>query len=186
MQKPFIVIVLLSFVALAGCSALDLEPEDYHAHADIMVLINGEVFDFNKAQYMSTATNPLSENVHMHDFNPHVVHFHNESATLGDFFRSVGMSIDSRCFNSGNSEYCSDGKKNLFVYVNGLPLALQYDTYIPKDLDKIVVHYGESVPSQELLGSVTSESCIYSKKCLAPPGFDIGNESCSGTEPCRL
>src|SRR3989338_8554809 len=87
MQKPFIVIVLLSFVVLAGCSALDLEPEDYHAHADIVVLINGEVFDFNKAQYMSTATNPLSENVHMHDFNPHVVHFHNESATLGDFFR---------------------------------------------------------------------------------------------------
>ena len=159
--------------------------KEYHAHVDIKVVVNGRTFDFNKAEYMDTPTHEIPSEAHMHDFNPKIMHLHNASATLGDFFGGIGLSISSRCLDTGKAEYCSDGTRNLFVYVNGQPLFPGYDNYIPKDLDRILVYYGEGVPSQKLINSVTSEACIYSKKCLSPPGFDVWKESCAGNGPCR-
>ncbi len=163
------------------------EPDrEYHAHADIKIILLGATFDFNKSVFMSSEGHELSEDVHMHDYNPHVIHFHNPKSTLGDFFRSVGMSINERCIDTGADNYCSNGTTNLYVYVNSQPLFLNYDTYIPNDLDKIFIYYGEGFPSQDIINGVTSESCIYSKRCLPPPGFDIGAENCSGSGPCKL
>ncbi len=192
-MKAFAFLFLLLIVASAGCTIPKIQlkfppiPEPaYYAHADFKVLIGGKELDFNRAEYMSTATNKLSENVHMHEFNPHVLHLHSATATLGDFFRSVGMSIGQRCVNTGNAEYCSNGAENLLVYVNGQPLLLNYGTYAPRDLDRIFVYYGQGVPPQRMLQSVTGEACIYSKKCIPPIGFRFKDEYCAAGKPCTL
>lgn len=191
-MKMAVLAVLALAISFAGCSIpnipidfRDRPPPEYHAHADLKVTINGETFDFNRAQYMSYPGHDLSPFVHMHDYNPKVVHFHSETATLGDFFASVGMAIDGRCLDTGSGEFCSDGRRNLLVYVNTIPLLLDYNTYVPQDLDRILVYYGEGPPTQQTLNSVTREACIYSQKCLPPLGFRLPYESCSGTGPCR-
>ena len=185
--------ILITFSFLAACAIPNIpvkikgEPTpEYHTHADFLMVINDEEFDFNKSTYMSTEYHHLSEDTHMHDFNPRVLHFHSQSATLGDFFRSIGMSIDSRCISTGNESFCSNGTDNLLVYVNERPLLLNYSSYAPADLDRILIYYGPKIPGQKILNSVTSESCIYSKRCIPPIGFNMPQESCTSDKPCTL
>src|SRR3989344_6165776 len=187
MERAFFIAIFIALLdVLAGCAIPSIPIKwkgqvlpDYHAHADILVAINGAEFDFNKAQYMDTPANEIETEAHMHDFNPRVLHFHSPAATLGDFFTGIGMSIDERCIDTGNAKYCSDGTHNLYVYVNGYPLFLKYNTYIPRDLDRIFIFYGNGVPSQAMINGVSRESCIYSKRCIPPVGFVLPDEGCT-------
>ena len=54
------------------------------------------------------------------------------------------------------------------------------------DENRILIYYGKGEPDSELLESVTSQACIYSKKCPAPPGFVFPEESCTAMKPCKL
>ena len=176
------VFLALAALALAGCAQTQ-SSEPYHVHADFKVFIEGKQFDFNRAAFMSTDAMPLSENVHLHDFNPNVIHFHGPDATLADFFTSIGMGLDENCFNDGLESHCNGNGKTLAMFVNGVPNS-GFGNYKPKDLDKILISFGENPPSREMLDSVSNEACIYSEKCPAPEGFSVPDESCAGQEVC--
>ena len=183
--------VALLLLALSGCAGLqggtdfDSNSSTYHAHADFKLILDGQSFDFNKSEYMSTPYRELSEKAHMHDYNPNVLHFHNKDATLEDFFSSIGMLASKECIDTNTTAYCAGNGKELAVYVNGGKNSAMFD-YRPKDLDKILVYYGTGGPGGGDFNSLTNEACIYSKKCPVPEGFVLPQESCSGAEPCRL
>lgn len=159
--------------------------ENYHVHADFLAVLDGQAFDFNKPQYMSTPYKELSENIHLHDFNPFVIHVHSVDATLGDFFESLGMKLEKNCFDTGGQKFCSTGTKKLQLFVNGKSNE-EFESHKPRDLEKIMVFFGEGAPPQELLDSISNQACIYSEKCPAPPGFAIIPENCSASQPCKL
>lgn len=179
--------ILLMFFLLLGCNnkpPVD-QHADYHIHADFKVVMNGAEVDFNKAEYMETPYKPLSEKGHLHDFNPFVLHIEEKGGTLNDFFTSIGMKLDSSCLSEGEKNFCSDTEKKLLLYVNGTTNN-EFGGYEPKDLDRILIYYGKDEPSSETLDSITSQACIYSKKCPAPEGFVFPEENCTATEPCKL
>ncbi len=184
-MKQNLVLAIGIVLLIAGCTNQPPHTEDYHAHADLLVVLDGQTFDFNKAEFMSTPYKPLNEFTHLHDFNPNVIHFHAEGINLGEFFQSIGMGIDSSCFDTGDAQFCSGNGKTLFFYVNGKPNT-EPGNYVPNDLDKILVFYGENPPSQQVIDSVTSQACIYSEKCALPPGWVLPEESCSISKPCEL
>ncbi|HLC79901.1 MAG TPA: hypothetical protein VJG83_05790 [archaeon] len=183
MQKQLFLLISLCaiLIFLLGCTG---KTEEYHAHTDFKMIIEGELFDFNKVQYMSSPYRPLSENVHMHDFNPNVIHFHDKKATLGDFFTSIGMVLSKDCIDTGSDTFCSGENGTLQMYVNGVR-SEQFQEHKPKDLDKILILYGPIASAQDI-NILTDQSCIYSEKCEPPEGFELPDESCSVGEPCTL
>ena len=186
-KKLFWVIAIFAMLFfIAGCTAKNRDnTEPYHAHADFKMYLEGVQFDFNKAKYMSTPYKHLSEKVHMHDFNPDVIHFHDENAALRDFFTSVGMIITQNCLDTGEDAYCTDTEKSLSLYVNGKKEARLFN-YVPNDLDKLLIYYGPGEPGDWMFSGITGQACIYSLKCEPPPGFELPDESCSASEPCIL
>ncbi len=158
---------------------------DYHIHADFKVVLDGKTVDFNRAEYMETPYNALSEKGHLHGFNPSVLHIEEKGGTFKDFFESIGMRLDSACFYDGSGYFCAGNGKRLAMYVNGAQNT-EFEKYEPKDLDRILIYYGNGVPAPQALDGITSQACIYSKKCPAPEGFVFPEENCTATEPCRL
>lgn len=180
-------VFVLGFLLFSGCTQAPPETplQEYHAHADLLVILDGKTLDLNKEEFMSTPYRHLSEDTHLHDFNPFVVHFHKEGVSIGEFFESLGMKLGSQCFDDGKKQYCANEEKKLFFYANGKKNN-EFEAYVPIDLDKILVYYGETEPSQEIIGRVLEQACIYSEKCPVPKGFVLPQESCSATKPCVL
>lgn len=177
---------IFTFLLVAGCPNPDTGHEDdYHIHADFKVILDGKTLDFNKEAFMETPYRPLSEKGHLHDFNPFVIHIEEKGGKLKDFFESIGMKLEGKCFFDGNTNHCSGNGKKLSMYVNGTQNN-ESGEYEPKDLDRILAYYGDGEPDRETLESVTSQACIHSKKCPAPEGFVFPEENCSAGEPCKL
>jgi len=159
-------------------------PVPFHEHVNFALFINGTQFNFNQSKYMTTEEQEvgLRADVHMHDMNGGVIHLHAPGITLGMFFESLGMSINSSCLTLDNGKsYCDSGENTdtLKLYVNGVQSSA-FGSLQLHDLDRILVTFG-SDPQQSILNqinSVPTDACIYSEKCPAPPGF-VNNESAS-------
>ncbi|MBI2664665.1 hypothetical protein HYX10_04995 [Candidatus Woesearchaeota archaeon] len=109
-----------------------------HWHPELTVIIKGEVQNIPRNLGLGSVHKP----VHTHDDVP-VLHYENsrptaETVTLGYFFSDVWRkTFNSQCIFS----YCSGAEGNLSMTVNGKP-NFQFDNYIPKDGDKIVIMFG--------------------------------------------
>ena len=180
------------FIAFSGCIATD--PDDFHAHADFVVYILGQKYDFGLPQFVSDENNSLSERVHIHDLSGNIMHMHARDITLKEFFQSLGWKYENGCIdtidydtfcNGGNIEV-PDSTLKLKLYVNG-ELNIQNENYIPKDLDRILITYGNETPEQiqQQINSITDESCIQSGKC--PERGSPSNESgCTTAGGCSV
>lgn len=165
MRNPaFLAILLL----LAGCSSSDSGLlGDIHWHADIKVYLNGEQLNLSHERYMSTEEHTLSNFAHLHDGNGNIVHKHASGITLGFFFQTLGIGLNSSCLTLDNgTNYCTNEAETLKFYVNGKQNS-QFDSYDFKDEDRILITYGRDseqiIKSQ--MDSVTEEACIYSLTC---------------------
>lgn len=186
MKKILTIVVLLVFFlgCIQGSQNQDIHA-DYHVHADFKVIIDGKILDFAKEEFMSTAFNELNPYVHLHDLDGDVIHFHDKTVSLKDFFESIGMNISNTCFFDGKKEFCAGIEKKMLVFVNGKQIE-NPEEFKPVDLDKILVFFGTETPPKEMLDSVTNKACIYSEKCPLPKGFVLPKESCSASKPCIL
>lgn len=152
--------------ALKGAAEPSSSPAAaYHMHFDLKAYVNGTQVDFSQSKYQESKTNPLDANIHFHDGNGDVVHVHKNGIALSELFNSLKISFPGDNSNS-----------NLKVYVNG-SLNSQGLSYIPLDIDQILVSYGPvndtNITSQ--ISSVTNNACIYSLKCPSrgtPPPED--------------
>jgi hypothetical protein len=78
--------------------------------------------------------------------------------------------------------FCSKDKNDpnkLKMFVNG-KLNDQFDAYVPKDLDRIAIIYGNEPEAKmaEEAGSVSDDACIYSLTC--PQRGKPPTEECVG------
>lgn len=153
---------------------------EFHDHANFAVYLNGAKYNFNQSQYMTTEDNEVGKRqyVHMHDMNGGVIHLHEPGITLGMFFDSIGIKLNSTCFILDNgTSYCNSDKSTLKMFVNGVQSS-DFDNLQLHDLNKVLISYGNdsSQTLQTQMSTVPTDACIYSNKCSAPPGF-VNNES---------
>jgi protein-disulfide isomerase len=162
----------------------------FHRHADFAVYVNGRRLDFSQAKYQSGKDaqdkgHEHDEFVHLHDGNGKVVHFHKAGITFGYFFKTLGIELSKDCLKLDTGEkHCADASKDALLnfYVNGRPVE-SLDGYVPNDLDRILVSYGQKSALTdsavgEQIASVSDEACIYSEKC--PERGAAPEEECVG------
>ncbi len=67
---------------------------------------------------------------------------------------SIEMKFSKDCFFDGTANFCNDGKNTLKFYVDGKPDS-EYENYVFKDLDKILISYGDEKDLSQQLNSIT-------------------------------
>jgi hypothetical protein len=153
-MKRFLVLAAVLLLAACGTPQPVIGPlGGIHTHADFKVYLDGKAIDFAKPQYMVKA-----KYVHVEDMDGDVIHFHATGVTIGEFFRTLGMKFDNKCFVKDGKNYCTDAQNTLKFYVNGEPNEF-YGDYLTSDLDKILISYGpkdEDVSAQ--LASITDKA----------------------------
>lgn len=155
-----IFVVLITVVIFAGSSAISfivspskhiqissvdnrtasksVQTNDNHAHAALMVFVSDEVIDFSDKRYQD-------QDILTHFENGDGVTLHNHSrrAWLGMFFESLNMTLAKNCLTLNNgSSYCSGLDNQISFVVNGKQNP-QFQHYIPKDGDRILISYGK-------------------------------------------
>lgn len=141
---------------LSGIGALG----SAHWHADVKVYINGQSIDFSKRKYQLATSF-----IHFEEGVGDVIHMHATGLTVGHMFKSLGMNFNNNCLYFEGQTYCNSDDKKLRFYVNGESNDL-FDNYAIKDLDKILVSYGDSSNEQiqEQLKAITNLAPNYSAK----------------------
>lgn len=122
-----------------------------HIHADIKVYINGNAIDFSQGKYQLATSF-----IHFEDGIGDVIHVHATGMIIRHLFKSLRMDLDSSCIAAEGKNYCNGNGNKLRLYVNGR-ISSQFDNYVIRDLDKILVSYGNENDSdiQKQLASVT-------------------------------
>ena len=154
-----------------------------HDHANLLVVLDGQVLNLSQEKYTSTEGRVLSNFIHLHDGNGGVMHKHASRTTLEYLFDGLGMTFNETCFvTDEKAAYCTTTEKKLMIYVNGLENS-QYQHYEPRDLDSILIVYGdgEEEEIQTLLAQVSDDACIYSERC-PERGKPPEEASCIGSD----
>ena len=112
-----------------------------HEHADWMLYINGKAIDLDGAQYKIK-----SDYVHMEGTN-HAIHMHATNVPLGYFIETLGMKLTSTSIAVEGVTYRNEGDKKLRMFVNGNE-NFDYDRYVLKSVDKILIVYGNDTDEQ--------------------------------------
>ncbi len=160
-----------------------------HEHADIKVYLNGEKLDLSQDKYQTLEKKYANGSIekhanetvmHLHDGNPNIVHKHERTATLEEFFSAINITFSSSCFilDNGENYYTSD-EKTLKLFVNGKANS-EYEKYSFRDDDSILITYGALTNKQitEELASLTDDACMYSETC--PERGKPPTEGCVG------
>ena len=207
-QKLRNIIAAVVFFFIGGVVTLyivkyevDIVPEPvFHEHADFVLFLDGERFDFAKDEFMSikpcvAKSNSwiptayahgldLEEVVDLHNRDGNVVHVHQEGVTWHDFFESLKMGLEDNLFvdHEGNQYKSNDSNEFRFV-VNGERVETIVEREI-RDLDQVLISYGPRDEDPNILsvqyGQVTNSACLFSGSCPhrgVPP-----LESCGGAE----
>ena len=112
--------------------------DEFHVHADFLVVLNGTVLNFSKDEFMSELHSNKHGYVHLHDGIGNVVHFHKENITIETFFTSLNMQFNETCFvTHKNISFCENSSNSLSMYVNRA-LVEEKQNYVANDLDKIL------------------------------------------------
>lgn len=161
-----------------------------HWHADFSLIINGEQFDFNQEEFISTESFATSDSSHIHNPRYSVVHLHFEQTTWSEFFTGLGFELgDGTLTTPDGTTYADDGTNQWTYLVNGVEIDSIRLQFI-SDLDRVIMNYGPET-AEELIADwqslVGDEACIPSGLCedRFPPG-GIEEEPCSvGSGTCN-
>ncbi len=124
-----------------------------HAHAAIVIFVNGELLNFGLPQFQL-----LSNYIHFENHNPYLLHKHATGAPLEMLFASLGMKVAQECmmlnyYESSeikNGRFCTEQGKSLMVYLNGEQFHSNLSQYVFEHNDRILISFGvtESIPEQ--------------------------------------
>lgn len=127
-----------------------------HIHTDFKVYINGKPLNFaDSAYYEKSSFIHLDESKNEEEASG-VLHMHAKNTPLKIFFDSIGFKFNKTCITFNSQDFCNNKEKNLKFYVNN-QLNNEFEDYIFKDSDKILISYGlinEDIQPQ--LGSITN------------------------------
>jgi len=129
---------------------------DVHFHANFLVRLNGQNFDFTPNKYMepvslcqvgSAAQSPEGR-VHMHNNIGNLVHIHAAQVTWGDFFANLGWAVsDTGIVTDSGQTYLADSSHRITAMVNGQPVTKIAQQYI-KANDRLLLNYGPETAAQ--------------------------------------
>ncbi len=194
--------IIIGSVILFGSirtAVSSLSDPDFHEHADFVMFISGEQFDFSLEEFMSVepckiadnsifqtayahgdeellneedyeGENYLKEIVHLHNGVGEVIHIHKEGVTYGDFFGSLEMEFDDEVFVDHLGNIVENDSENEFrFFVNGEEVDSISGQEI-RDLDRTLITYG---PRDRDFDDVQIEMA------------KIGNDACYYSETCQ-
>ncbi len=109
-----------------------------HIHAHLEIDINGEKISLNNEKYFVK-----SAFVHVEDGEGagEMLHIHAKGIPIWLFFKSIGIEFNSSSFIFEGNEYSNNENKKLRFFVNEKEND-QFGDYVPKDMDKILILYG--------------------------------------------
>lgn len=134
--------------------------EKVHEHADLALFVNGQkVLLQSRPEYFEK-----DPDIHSHKDTEEVIHKHKTGVTLGQMIDSWNANFPSK------SEW----------YLNDQKQSGDWKKYEFKDLDRILISFGDSAssPTATQVSEVTDRACIYSEKC--PERGKPPTENCVG------
>lgn len=109
-----------------------------HIHAALMIFVNGKTVDFSDSRYQNQ-----DMMTHFENGDGITLHNHSKKAWLGMFFQTLNMTLAGNCLTLNNgTSYCSDFDNQISFVVNGKQNS-QFQHYVPKDGDRILISYGK-------------------------------------------
>lgn len=209
---PIVGILSVAVIALAIALVLNLNDDDggesgatsnggrtpVHEHADFLLFIRGQKFDFSQPQFLTSAGGKeLSPYVHIHEPRYTVVHVHASLTRWDEFFTSLGFTLTDPSFPGVDSartcmtlpdktKLCNTDTEKWKFIVNGVPLDGISNVFIG-DISRVVISYGpESVDEviKSQYSQVTDQACIPSELCLDRINPNDPPEACSGGLTC--
>jgi len=163
-----------------------------HEHADFVLYINGQQFDFSRSEFVSHGSDELSPIVHIHPERYTVVHIHQTGTTWDEFFRSIGFDLKDPSIlgieaaqttlkmPDGTIQRVEGDRKFRFI-VNGVKVDGITFSEI-HDLDRVLIAYGSETDEQaaQLFAKVTDQACISSERCKDRIPPNEPKEECQG------
>ncbi len=128
-----------------------------HIHADIKIYVSGKQMNFADNKYYMRSSFVHFDNQQDKADAGGVLHMHATGAPMWAVLKSLGMEIGNNCLTLENNEkLCNNNKQMLKFFVNGKNVG-DIENYVFKDLDKILVSYGDETGQQliEQIKSVT-------------------------------
>jgi len=129
-----------------------------HAHAAIVIFVNGEMVNFGLPQFQL-----LSNFIHFENHNPYQIHKHATGAPLEMLFASLRMKITQDCMWLNNTEsdeingrFCSEQGKSLKFYVNDEQFHSNLSQYVFEHNDRILISFGNTDSISEQLAYLES------------------------------
>lgn len=130
-----------------------IQPNEGHAHAAFMIFVNGKAVDFSDKKYQNQDIL-----THFENGDGVTLHNHSRKAWLGMFLQTLNMTLAKNCLTLDNgSSYCSDFDNQISFVVNGKQNS-QFQHYIPKDGDRILISYGKPEQIKTEIGVLNSTS----------------------------
>ena len=110
-----------------------------HAHAALVVYVNGDKLDFSHPQFQIQ-----SKYIHFENDNPYLIHKHATDVPLEMLFASFGLKITSECVELGyeESQYCTDKDNSMIFLVNGISQS-NINLYEIRHNDRILISFGD-------------------------------------------
>lgn len=156
--------------------------QPYHAHFDLRTVLGSTVLDLSKPKYQSTAGGQeLDPAIHVHNGNGTTVHLHQTGITLAYFYHTLGMTLTGTSFTDEHgATWKNSPAGTLRLFVNDTERTADIQTYIPQDLDRVLLVFGkqDAAAIAREQGRVTDEACIYSETC--PERGTPPEEECVG------
>ena len=126
-----------------------------HIHSDVKLYLNGAPVDFSIQKYQ---VNPSRQHVHMEGGDGDVVHVHATGVRVGFFFSTLGITFNSACVVMDTGKrFCNNENNTLKFYANNEPNS-EFEMYIMKSTDRILVSYGNETNLTSQLDSVTAKA----------------------------
>ena len=111
-----------------------------HAHAAILVTVDGEQLNFGIQQFQLS-----SKFIHFENHNPYLIHKHAVGVPLKMLFSSFGLEITQDCIilnYEKSREFCSDNEQQLLFFLNGQKFYSDISQYEIKHNDRIMISFG--------------------------------------------
>jgi hypothetical protein len=113
-----------------------------HAHAALVVFVNGDQLDFSHPQFQIQ-----SKYIHFENDNPHLIHKHATDVPLDMLFASFGLKITENCielsYQADANQLCTDENNSMMFFVNGKSIP-NINLYEIRHNDRILISFGDS------------------------------------------
>lgn len=125
-----------------------------HIHTDFKVYLNSQQVNFNDEKYFVKSAFANVGQEENSEETGNVLHIHAKGVPLWLFFESLGVEFGSNYFKLEDKELYNNATHKLRFFVNGIENS-QFGNYVPGNLDKILISYGNESEISKQLDSIT-------------------------------